>query len=566
MIMLLALVMMMTAQGATASADHSVAAKVSSNRIYLDGQFMDATGFTIAGNNYFRLRDIAEMFSVTTSRFNVTWNGGSNSVELVTGDPYEKPESEQEIYYSPNKTYSAKPSASRILIDGQAVSMTAYVIDGSTYFKLRDLGANVPFDVKLGEFNEIYLYSQTPQNAYRAEMAYDADFNLVSSDYPRWQNPVESNLIRNADGTVSVIEVDEGLTIETYDASYRLLAKKKLDLELPLFGAFYSGEKYNYVAYGQENREENDDKEVIRIVRYDKNFVRIDSVSVRGGESFTTVPFDAGSGRMAESGNTLVFHTARERYTTEDGKNHQSQLTILVDTSTMSVTNDLGRFQENHVSHSFDQYALFDGNEHVLLDHGDAYPRSIVLSKGTGSSYVTLDLFAIPGAIGANMTGVSVGGFGMSSADYLVAMNSIDHSKVSEYTSFDMIGLEKDQRDVILVSVPRNNLTTSAVRQTTIAKYIGTDKYASIPKLVKLDDDKLMVLWQEFDEKQLQEDLKYVFVDAEGQPIGDIQAVKNFVLSECQPIVVDNKVIWYAQENGMRTFYSIPLSYESRFH
>ncbi|HBS44626.1 MAG TPA: hypothetical protein DEA91_09550, partial [Paenibacillus sp.] len=99
-----------------------------------------------------------------------------------------------------------------------------------------------------------------------------------------------------------------------------------------------------------------------------------------------------------------------------------------MNTQTMTVTNDLGRFQKNHVSHSFDQYVLFDGAAHVLVDHGDAYPRSIVLNKGNGTSYNEVDLFNIPGKIGANTTGVSIGGFEMSSANYIVAMNTIDHS------------------------------------------------------------------------------------------------------------------------------------------
>lgn len=92
---------------------------------------------------------------------------------------------------------------------------------------------------------------------------------------------------------------------------------------------------------------------------------------VSGGECYTIFPFDAGSGDMAEHGNTLVFHTARTRNTTEDGLNHQSQFTLIIDTGNMCVLNDIGRFQSNHVSHSFDQYVQFDGSDHVLVDHGD---------------------------------------------------------------------------------------------------------------------------------------------------------------------------------------------------
>lgn len=263
---------------------------------------------------------------------------------------------------------------------------------------------------------------------------------------------------------------------------------------------------------------------------------------------------------MAEAGDTLVFHTSRTRYTTEDKLNHQSQLTIIVNTKSMTVTNDLGRFQKNHVSHSFDQYVLFDGAAHVLVDHGDAYPRSIVLNKGDGASYNEVDLFNIPGKIGANATGVSIGGFELSSANYIVAMNSVDHSLVKEYTSYEMVGLETDQRDVMLSVLPKSNLSSTSVNHVTLAKYVGTNLIASIPKLVKITDDKMMVLWQEFDKENHPGDLKYVLIDGAGKATSDIQTIKHFALSECSPIISGDKIIWYTNNKGSRVFYSIPLN------
>src|SRR5699024_2462935 len=107
----------------------------------------------------------------------------------------------------------------------------------------------------------------------------------------------------------------------------------------------------------------------------------------------------------AENENELTVHTSRERYLTDDGLNHQSQLTIILDTDTMKTKNYLGEFQKNHVGHSFNQFAQYDGDKLILVDHGDAYPRSIVLNKESGSEFTEVDLFKIPGAIGANCTG-----------------------------------------------------------------------------------------------------------------------------------------------------------------
>lgn len=558
--LLLVLLMIAPALSRPAFAGNTVQAALTDSKTYFNGEETTLYGFNIAGSNYYGLRDIAKQLSGTASQFDVTWNKQLNAVEIITGRAYTPEASDSSVYYSRSNKYIASLSTSKLLVDGQQQQITAYTIGGSNYFRLRDLSGKVPFDVEYdNQSNQISVFSKTPDNAYRVKLAFGAKDNAESSDFPRWKSPVTSSLVNNQDQTVSVIEANKELTIETYNGKYELVASQKLAYELPLFGGFYSGEKYNYIAFGQENREENNDKEVIRIVRYDKSFNRIDSVSIKGGESYTIEPFEAGSGRMAEHGDTLVFHTARKRYTTSDGLNHQSQLTIMVNTSTMTVANDLGRFQKNHVSHSFDQYVLFDGNSQVLIDHGDAYPRSIVLNKGDGTRYSEVDLYAIPGKIGANATGVSIGGFEMSASSYIVAMNSVDHSAVKEYTSYELVGLETDQRDIILSVLPKANMNSASVQHVTLAKYVGTDTIASIPKLVKLSDDKMMVLWQEFDKKGSPGDLKYVYIDGNGQATGGIQTIGNFTLSETQPIVSGDKIVWYTNHHGNRLFYTIPV-------
>ncbi|WP_419885772.1 hypothetical protein [Paenibacillus sp. B-A-8] len=555
---LLIVLLVIPALGTTTFASNTVKAKVTESSTYFNGEKKALNGFNISNNNYFRLRDVAEYFSGTASQFEVTWNKTNNAIEIITGQAYTPEKKASSNYYSRSRTYSATLSTSKVLVNGQLQSITAYNIDENNYVQLRDLAGKIPFDIEYDvQSDRISLFSKVPDHAYRVKTAVETESNAVSSYFPRWKSTVSSYLVKNNDGTVSVLEAKKEVTIESYNEKFELTGNKSIPLELPIFGGFYSGENYNYIAFGQENREENDSKEVIRIVRYDKSF---DSVSIKGGESYTVSPFDAGSGSMAEAGDTLVFHTSRTRYTTEDKLNHQSQLTIIVNTKTMTVTNDLGRFQKNHVSHSFDQYVLFDGATHVLVDHGDAYPRSIVLNKGDGTSYNEVDLFNIPGKIGANATGVSIGGFEMSSANYIVAMNTIDHSLVKDYTSYEMVGLEKDQRDIVLSVLPKASLSSSSVNHITLAKYVGTTKIASIPQLVKITDDKLMVLWQEFDMENHPGDLKYVLINGEGAATGSIQTIKNFTLSECSPMVSGDKIVWYANNKGSRVFYSIPLN------
>lgn len=559
--LLLSVIMLLPLFNSHPFANSMQKAKYSQIPIILNGEKGWGEGFNLSGNNYFRLYDLASGFWGSNNYFNITWNQNENITEVSTGqniNTYAKQSSKQ---YTIGSNYSGKFINTRLLVDGEIHNLQALNIDGNNYFRLRDLFDILDFKLGWdGQGNTILFLDSISENALNVEAEYKVVDNTISSFFPRWSSTITTHMIKNKDETISIIEADELITIETYDKDYNLIEKKALNKDLPVFGGFYSGEKYNYIAFGQYNIEENPNKEVIRIVRYDKKFKKIDSVSVKGKESFTTKPFDAGSGKMSEYENTLVFHTSRERFKTEDGLNHQSQLTLIIDTSTMKVTNNLGRFQGNHVSHSFDQYVLFDKDTHVLVDHGDAYPRSIVLNKQSGNSYKSVDLFKIPGQIGANATGVSIGGFEASSTNYMVAMNTVDHSKVKEYTSYGMLGLDKEQRNIIIATIPKDITNIDVVKHITLKQYTGTDKNGSIPKLVKISDDKLMVIWQEYDSNDLLGDLNYVFIDGKGNPIGDTYALKDFKLSESQPILVNGEVIWHVNEKGSRSFYSIPLS------
>lgn len=556
--------------------EQSVDAILTDSILYLNGTHVDkykCAGYNIGGNNYFRLRNLANAFKGTSSRFDVQWDEKNDTISILTGKDYDN---SQDVYsYISGGTKKAIPMKSKLLIDGVLHNMTAYTINGNNYFKLRDLGELIPFEVEWKEVeNKILLYSKIPQNSIRVTSSSMALPNALGSTFPRWEDEIKSYIYTDNTGNINTFRVglkfagityngplatighDERLIVSTYDKDFELISTHDIPLELERFGAFYSGEKYNYIAFGQKNLEEDDDKEVIRIVRYDKNFNKIDSVNINS--CYTIIPFEKAA-RMDENEKYFVLHMGRTRYKTSDGLNHQSQLTIIVDKNTMRVVNDLGPFQSNHVSHSFNQFVKFDGKEHVLVDHGDAYPRSVVLSKSSGSGYSKKDLFVIPGKIGANCTGVSVGGFEISGTHYLAAMNTIDHKLVTEYTSYEMKGLGIDQRDIILCALPRSASLQSAVNQKNLARYVGTNKIGSIPHLVKISDEKLMVLWQEFNIDEKTNQLKYVFIDGSGNPISQTFSLANYALSECKPVVYNNYVVWFTDYPGYSIIYTIPL-------
>lgn len=56
---------------------------LNNSKLYLDGQVVNLTAYTIHGSNYFKLRDIGELFN-----FSVEWDGANEKIVIDTGMPY----------------------------------------------------------------------------------------------------------------------------------------------------------------------------------------------------------------------------------------------------------------------------------------------------------------------------------------------------------------------------------------------------------------------------------------------------------------------------------------------
>lgn len=117
---------------ATPTRDKGQAVYVNDARVY-------PTGYNIADNNYFKLRDIGTLVG-----FGVEWNGETQTVGISTERITPSTEGISDTAAS---GAVAKVSDQRITVDGVQVNMTAYQIDGNNYVKLRDIGKQVDFGV-----------------------------------------------------------------------------------------------------------------------------------------------------------------------------------------------------------------------------------------------------------------------------------------------------------------------------------------------------------------------------------------------------------------------------------
>ncbi len=376
--------------------------------------------------------------------------------------------------------------------------------------------------------------------------------NENAQDYTAWADTVKSYLHNCDDGKlmrVQYLDNKNSLLIEYYNDSFRRVSNKTLSLKYSVFGGFYAiGDSY-FLLTGQNNPGESPDVVCFAVTKYDKNWNEIATAQLK--DCNTTVPFKAGSARFCHSGNYLIIRTCHQMYKADDGYNHQANVTIQLDINSMKITDSLTSVASanyGYVSHSFNQFVKIDSDKIVALDHGDAYPRSIVLLKyktlvSSGKfvpSYSkpcsTVDVFEISGETGDNYTGCSVGGFETSSTGYLSCFNSIRQGSASEI------------RDIYLAYIPKSG-TAATMEKLTSYSSAG----ASTPVLVKISDNQFMLLWS-YDGR-----VHYCTVDDNGKKTSSIMSLEGS-LSDCQPIVRSGDLIWYVWNNENVTFYRISLS------
>ena len=128
-----------------AFAAEAVTASPTNDKLTVDGVERNPTVYKIGDSNYFKIRDFAAVLNGTGKQFSVGYDGEKQSVTATPGQPYELTGTELTGAASSGQT--AQASSDAIYVNGQRVEAEVYKIDGSNYFKLRDLGAALGFEV-----------------------------------------------------------------------------------------------------------------------------------------------------------------------------------------------------------------------------------------------------------------------------------------------------------------------------------------------------------------------------------------------------------------------------------
>lgn len=342
------------------------------------------------------------------------------------------------------------------------------------------------------------------------------------------------------------------LYIDIYNKSMEKLSSKTIDDELSLFGGFYSGEQYNFVVYGKSYS--STDKETYRIVKYDKNFNKIASLSIDGDKTYTSKPFDSCTSSFSERDNTLIIYTSRLRL---DG--HQSNVTLRINEDDMMIAdeyNGAASFPVHHSGHIFRSIVKTD------TDGSEIYANLTDRTPCCGVSIIKL-----------NQDGY-MGTPGTSNVIYTKIENTeYDPYSMINKTDAEVNGLVITDNSYIVTGVFYDNVFVGAVNKTTgkisrtmLTNYNEYSEYglSQESKLVQINRNESIVLWQTIVDGI--SSVHYVKVDINGEIKGKIKTALNTLLSDCQPIYDEGVIRWYTIVNGENTLYTVSdIEFEGTF-
>ncbi len=240
------------------------------------------------------------------------------------------------------------------------------------------------------------------------------------------------------------------------------------------------------------------------------------------------------------------------------GQGHQGFLMIEVDENTLK-----GEIIKCDYAHSFAQYIdKNDKNIYVLeQSEGNRSTDLTKFDKNNLKNYTKISVLPYGGhrtSAWAVACYASVDGMALSKNNALCIGTSIDQSK------YDSARTSALPHNIYLTVTPMNNFTEESTKVKWLTNYSSKGKSFTGLEITKINDNKFMVSWQEFEESQKMTDndtlsihkLHYIFIDENGNKIGK-EYTANASFSDCKKVVKGNKVVYYASNENMVDFYTI---------
>lgn len=115
------------------------------SNITINGKNVKFDAYNIDGSTYFKLRDLAYVLNNTDAKFNIGWDQATKAISIESKKSYKAVGGE--MAQGDGKNKNARVAKALLYINNKKAELSAYNINGNTYFKLRDLGNELNFNV-----------------------------------------------------------------------------------------------------------------------------------------------------------------------------------------------------------------------------------------------------------------------------------------------------------------------------------------------------------------------------------------------------------------------------------
>ena len=395
---------------------------------------------------------------------------------------------------------------------------------------------------------------------------------MSSNDYSKeawglgWHaQPSNDFLEENEDGTFLRISFfdGEGVFLETYDADFNFVSSRQLTKGIWTARGYFKGKDARYIVYKQVNSEQSNEKEVVRVVKYDDDWNILGRCSISAINTYSA--FTSGSVSMLESDGILYIHAAHTMYdegTLLESPHHQANMTLEIDEATMTKVADMSAVSNEktgYVSHSWNQFIQADDNYIYRLDQGDSYPRAVTLSRQK-KYYEGIDMYHIEDrreifpicGTGQVYTGVSIGSFDLIGNTLITAGNSIDPD-----TTDRMLNMVK-WRNVFVDVTDKDTFDTKTIWLT---NYTDDDKIIVYTPHTVVTGDGMYVLWEEGYQDQEDGDYNILTRIAKIKNDGTLDGKIYRICArqtDCKPILTSKgHIVWFMTNDSSPVFYDV---------
>ena len=375
-----------------------------------------------------------------------------------------------------------------------------------------------------------------------------------------------SKLYRVSDGYEKIdFSYTDGLTIEKYDNTYKLVSTKRIDSKYILptgcdwdnieCGGSYECEKYNYIVTGRDNFDESESLVTFRLSKFTKNWEYVSCCETSKKDDVEIYEIFRASGfSMTEMDGKIWVSFGRTGFNEGDGYHHQGKMNILVDESTMTLLGSASDFW-----HSFDQYQvvcngkmyqmeLSEGSRTVYMENlsSDKYTGGWTHNFVAGSSkYIKVfDFWEKDNGIWS---------YGLGGSTYDFEASDGNSKLLGIIVSMDQDDLQKNEGNSdscynVYIAITGTDLgSTKLVKLTSY-----TDKNVQEAYITKINDDKFLITWRAYD-SGYNNSIYYQYIDSNGNTLSTVKCQNDIIGLEKPVVDGQGNVTWFA--DGEETYF-----------